>query len=301
MTGTGWLGYARADVREGSRVEGAGVNAGLRYQFSPESPSAISTAKIFQKAPAAARTTYNWTGLYVGGMTGATHETSDWTLLQSGSGIKQKAGGLLGGFEAGYNVQISSLVWGIEGDFAWTNARANRTGPGATTGAAVTSNPPNTFPFGLPPSPFAYGTTPTCTSRIDLSCQESAHWIATLAGRLGYASDRMLVFVKGGGAWMNGTAEILDTYPLVSNVATIGPVCFCVLAQSSDRRAGFLIGAGFEYAYTNNLSVKAEYNFLDFGARTLTFSDGERWSIKHQFSQMKLGLNYRPTQNWFGP
>ena len=100
---------------------------------------------------------------------------------------------------------------------------------------------------------------------------------------------------------MNGTAEILDTYTLVSNVATIGPVCFCVLAQSSDRRAGFLIGAGFEYAYTNNLSVKAEYNFLDFGAHTLTFSDGERWSIKHQFSQMKLGLNYRPTQNWFGP
>src|SRR5438874_8962685 len=90
---------------------------------------------------------------------------------------------------------------------------------------------PNTFPFGLPPSPFAFGTTPTCTSRIDLSCQDSVDWIASLAGRVGYTWDRTLVFIKGGGAWMHGAAQILDTYPLVSAVTTIGPVCHCVLAQ----------------------------------------------------------------------
>jgi opacity protein-like surface antigen len=30
---------------------------------------------------------------------------------------------------------------------------------------------------------------------------------------------------------------------------------------------GWIVGAGVEYAVTNNLAVKAEYNYLDFGTQ----------------------------------
>ena len=53
---TGWLGYGRVDYRIGENVEGWSINAGLRYQFSPERRGSI-------KDGSASIETYNWTGL----------------------------------------------------------------------------------------------------------------------------------------------------------------------------------------------------------------------------------------------
>jgi outer membrane autotransporter protein len=35
LANTGWAGYARLDLREGSNIEGVGVNGGVRYSFNP--------------------------------------------------------------------------------------------------------------------------------------------------------------------------------------------------------------------------------------------------------------------------
>jgi outer membrane autotransporter protein len=35
LANSGWAGYARLDLREGSNIEGIGVNGGLRYSFNP--------------------------------------------------------------------------------------------------------------------------------------------------------------------------------------------------------------------------------------------------------------------------
>jgi hypothetical protein len=42
VTNTGWLGYARVDLRKGENIEGVSLNGGLRYQFSPVSRGAIA-------------------------------------------------------------------------------------------------------------------------------------------------------------------------------------------------------------------------------------------------------------------
>jgi outer membrane autotransporter protein len=55
---SGWLGYARVDYRFGDVIEGVGVNAGLRYQFSPESRGSLKDGR----APPRATTD----GLYAG-------------------------------------------------------------------------------------------------------------------------------------------------------------------------------------------------------------------------------------------
>ena len=47
---TGWLGYARVDYRTGEDIEGWSVNAGLRYQFTPEQRAAAS--KMGRRRPA---------------------------------------------------------------------------------------------------------------------------------------------------------------------------------------------------------------------------------------------------------
>lgn len=71
-----------------------------------------------------------------------------------------------------------------------------------------------------------------------------------LRARLGYAFDRFLPYVAGGLA----VARADFFYDHSADDASF-----------SDTIWGWTIGAGVEYAATNNLIVRAEYRFSDFG------------------------------------
>ena len=59
-----------------------------------------------------------------------------------------------------------------------------------------------------------------------------------------------MVYIKGGGAWVN------DRY-----TASIGGFS----SEVSDTRWGWMLGGGIEYAFAGNWSAKVEYNYMDFG------------------------------------
>jgi outer membrane immunogenic protein len=100
----------------------------------------------------------NWTGFYAGLNAGYVWGTSNWDF--PATTVKPK-GYLLGG-TVGYNYQMGSIVWGLEGDAAW--ARVN--------GSTICLDP--------------------------LSCETQLRWLATARGRIGYAFDRWLPYVTGG-------------------------------------------------------------------------------------------------------
>ena len=58
-----------------------------------------------------------------------------------------------------------------------------------------------------------------------------------LVGRLGYAADHALLYVTGGAAFVSNETSIPSTG------ITIG---------GDDTRVGWTVGAGFDYAFTNN-------------------------------------------------
>ena len=41
-----------------------------------------------------------------------------------------------------------------------------------------------------------------------LNCHNKTDWLGTAAARVGFAFDKPLVFVKGGGAWMHNNNEV---------------------------------------------------------------------------------------------
>ena len=63
--------------------------------------------------------------------------------------------------------------------------------------------------------------------------------------------------------------------------------------SASDNRVGWTAGFGAEFALTNNWSAKAETNYLGFGTRGLTLSDGTFVNSKLNFWESKIGVNYR--------
>ena len=97
--------------------------------------------------------------------------------------------------------------------------------------------------------------------------QTTEHWLATARGRLGYAIDKWLFFVSGGGAWAR----------IERNVTFVGePFIFGNL--QTDTRSGWTVGGGFDYALTTaslmpGWSVRAEYLYVSIPSYT-TFTPG---------------------------
>ena len=177
------------------------------------------------KAPIAApiMTVYNWTGFYVGVNGGG-----GWSTFTGVGGTipgvnSLNASGAVAGGQLGGNYQIGNVVLGLEGTYDWADIRNTQSavlGLGAGTLTLVTKN----------------------------------DYIATVAGRVGYAFDRVLIYGKGGAAF---TRDRLD-----ANL--VGPVPGT--ATGSFDRTGWLAGAGVEWAFWGNWSVKAEYDYMGFAA-----------------------------------
>ena len=124
------------------------------------------------------------------------------------------------------------------------------------------------------------GITGTASAKTD--------WIASATGRLGWAWDRWLIYGKGGAAWAH------DKYSLSIPV-------FLEQETASETRTGWTVGGGVEWAFWNNWSVKAEFDYYDFGTSSVTLVGTFGGApiavpgveIRQKISVGKLGINYR--------
>lgn len=113
-------------------------------------------------------------------------------------------------------------------------------------------------------------------------------WLASATGRLGWVWDRVLIYGKGGVAWAgNRYADVIPQ--------------FLEQESASETRPGWTAGAGIEWAFWNNWSVKGEYDYYDFGTRTLTLVGTFAGApiavpgvqVRQKTSVGKVGINYR--------
>lgn len=118
-------------------------------------------------------------------------------------------------------------------------------------------------------------------------------WITTLAGRAGIAADRWLYYLKGGGGWVGNSSFT------VTNVTT----GTSVTGSGNNSNSGWLLGGGVEWAFADNWSVRAEYDFLGLSSRsfavpaTVPVIGGDVFTLHDRDVQMlTVGINYR--FNW---
>jgi outer membrane immunogenic protein len=200
---------------------------------------------------------YDWTGIYIGGNVGAAimrDNSNQWlgvpvTTPIIGS-IPVNPIGAIGGGQIGANYEFAPWVVGIEG--MWSGA----------VSMSSTNNVSTTT-----------GNTESLTTNL--------FWLASATGRVGYAHDDLLFYVKGGGAW--------ESVKYLENVAAT-PV-----QTITDTRSGYTVGAGIEYGLTENFSAKLEYDFYDFGTQNYNFTLATPLSISSQIHQVLVGINYRFT------
>jgi len=151
-----------------SKILGTAL-AALAFLASSFAAQAADIPPPVYKGPRAVVAYYNWTGFYAGLNAGYGFGSSNWSAVPTAS---NKPKGFLVGGTLGYNYQVGSWVFGIEGDFDWSNVKDS------------------------------------VTCAVGVTCGTSNNWLATFRGRFGYAFDRWLPYVTAGGAYGNVKAEV---------------------------------------------------------------------------------------------
>jgi outer membrane immunogenic protein len=205
--------------------------------FAADLPSRYAPAPAFAPVP-----TFTWTGFYVGAQIGYGWENGDdifipntpvdlgggYTAVFSGS--SNGAEGVLGGAHVGYNMQMGNVVFGVEGDIEASNVETDATVSATFYGPRLGA-----------------GASATAQAKVQLN------WAGSIRGRLGFAFDRLLVYGTGGVA-------VADLEESVSLVVPAFPALNAA-ASASDTVWGWTLGGGLEYAFTNNLTARAEYRY----------------------------------------
>jgi outer membrane immunogenic protein len=106
-------------------------------------------------------------------------------------------------------------------------------------------------------------------------------YLGSLRLRAGYAQGQTLWYITGGLGWMHN--EI---------TATAAAAPFVVSTSSSNTHLGWNIGAGVEWAFNPNWSVKGEYLYYDFQDETYFSAAGGGFGMDAQIHTFKIGLNY---------
>src|SRR6185312_14181518 len=89
-------------------------------------------------------------------------------------------------------------------------------------------------------------------------------WFGTVRGRAGVAFDRFLIYATGGAAFGQSKADLI--------VTNIIPCCLVTAtASAKENHVGWTAGAGVEWMYSRNWSIKAEYLHVDLGAADYHF------------------------------
>ena len=101
---------------------GVAALALLAVPFAAQAADMPIKGPYYKGAPRSVVSYYNWTGFYAGVNAGYGFGTSTWSL-PPGTGIKPK-GWLFGG-TLGYNWQSGAIVYGLEGDFDWSDVKGN--------------------------------------------------------------------------------------------------------------------------------------------------------------------------------
>ncbi len=98
-------------------------------------------------------------------------------------------------------------------------------------------------------------------------------WDGSIRGRVGVAADRALFYFTGGIAFTDIGVRVTNAGVLVG--------------AASQNRTGYTLGAGAEYAFTPNWTVRGEYLYANYGTKDFV---GVRQSLTDH--KLRIGVNY---------
>ncbi|NKC50034.1 porin family protein [Ochrobactrum cytisi] len=103
-------------------------------------------------------------------------------------------------------------------------------------------------------------------------------WSGAVRARVGYAVDRFMPYLAGGVAF--------------GNIKNSGSIDGIGSFSESKTLTGWTAGAGVDYAATDNLIVRLEYRYTDYGDKDIEFG-GLNVNQDFKTNEVRLGVAYK--------
>ncbi|WP_297322810.1 outer membrane protein [uncultured Bartonella sp.] len=215
-----------------------------------------------EPAPVVAAPAFSWTGFYGGAQIGGSWSDTDLKGRYLGSdnkwspkqGFSPDPSGFIGGIYAGYNYDLgNNIVIGADTDWVWGD---------------MDESDSRTYNSGL-------------TNEFKLDGKLKEKWAGSTRARVGYAVDRWMPYIAGGVAYAK-----VDSHFRVKNAA--GTTSY----SDSDTLTGWTIGAGFDYAMTDHIILRAEYRYTDFGDDDYG-NKNIKYNVDYKTNDFRVGVAYK--------
>ena len=201
---------------------------------------------------------FTWTGFYIGLNAGgiitsgsrsatlAVPAADVWLSSYFPNGIGNGQSGFIGGGQAGYNWQTGAFVLGIVTDFDGTSLGKS---------------------FSFSSAPFSWSPGSSDGDTLNVNAKASLDWLGTTRAKVGFVvtPDNRLQILRNGRHRLRRGQRALQRLRLRHQDSYWS-------GSPSSTRVGWTIGAGVEYALTNNVTIGAEYLYADLGSTHINTS-----------------------------
>ncbi|UNF42398.1 porin family protein [Bartonella krasnovii] len=248
-----------------------------------------------ETAPAviAAAPSFSWTGFYIGGQVGNFSSKVDIYDSESKKKISDKdwtakPSGFMGGIYVGSNVDLGNgIILGVETDAVWADREESK-----SSSTVIGTDDLADFKDELTTAKATYASGKKIDDikkddkRVEgYSLKEK--WSGATRVRVGFAAvDRIMPYVAGGIAYTQ--LQWVDF--LKAETAGGTEVASAKLSDHSKTFVGFTIGGGVDFAMTDNVLLRAEYRYSDYGKKAFE-KDGDK--VAYRTNDFRVGVAYK--------
>ncbi|WP_273759602.1 outer membrane protein [Bartonella sp. ML70XJBT.G] len=252
----------------------------------PEQPAPV--------VPIIAAPSFSWTGFYLGGQIGnfsskpranylRDEETGQWFPVNKE--YLPKLSGFIGGIYAGSNIDINNgFIVGIDTDIMWVNKKDTKevgVPKGSQTEEAAQSSGKSMRAKASrddPPSP------ETSSEIIYHTLKQK--WAGATRARVGFSIDRFMPYVAGGIAY----TQLRSIFSKDSDIEKKAVDLSDWLEDEKKTMIGYTLGGGVDFAMTDNIVMRAEYRYSDFGKKKFVH---DRVEMRYKTNDFRVGVAYK--------
>ncbi len=236
---------------------------------------------------------YSWTGFYLGAQIGGRSMKSD-----KGSSTlgwhDLKLSGMLGGLYTGYNVDLGNgVIFGLDTDVSFIGKKDTIDGitmvVGQATGKSLEEINKLLNDAKIKKND---GLEVAALDEYKESITMKEKWSGATRVRIGFATDRIMPYIAGGVAYtqMQGISALE-----VKKDANAGKDANKVIASGNvydetKTLVGFTLGAGVDFAMTDNVLLRAEYRYSDYGKKKYFKDTAE---LQYRVNDFRVGVAYK--------
>ncbi|WP_254472844.1 outer membrane protein [Bartonella sp. B1098] len=245
-----------------------------------------------QHVPVITAPAFSWTGFYIGGQIGyfsskikasylKNENAGQW--LPIGKEDLPKLSGFIGGIYAGSNIDIdNSFIIGIDTDLMWFNKKGtkdhnspqeDKTEESASKSKIITVGTSDDEDHSAASDRVVHHTL-------------KQKWAGATRVRFGFSFDRLMPYVAGGVAY----TQLSNIISNKSNTENKASDLAHLVYDEKKTMIGYTLGGGIDFAMTDNILLRAEYRYSDFGKKKFV---QDKVEMGYKTNDFRVGVAYK--------